>query len=100
MTPVATIVGPSVDPVGDESETLNPSFPSRAASATTGSEMTLLVSPIAKLTVPDGNLPPTKSVAAAAVVPEPFAATRYFTVEATFTFPSRLTVNVKLVGDT
>ena len=45
--------GPSVPPVGDESDTLNDSLPSAAASATTGTEKVWLVWPGSNVTDPD-----------------------------------------------
>jgi hypothetical protein len=52
----------------------------------------LLVSPAAKLTVPVGSAPPTKSLADAGLVPEPITAQLAVLVCATY--PERVTVKV------
>ncbi|GCA72967.1 hypothetical protein MiYa_04522 [Microcystis aeruginosa NIES-2519] len=75
MVTVAVDGVPRVAPlVGLERVTVKFSFGSTVVSPWTLTVITLLVSPGAKLTVPDGNNPPTKSAALAGLVPVPVTA--------------------------
>ena len=72
--PVATAVVMAVPTLGAESVTVKVSLFSTAVSQATSTVTTLLVSPGAKLTVPLGRTPPTKSAASAGLVPLPVTA--------------------------
>src|SRR4051794_16408123 len=93
MVPVALAV-PRVAPVeGLESLTVKPSFGSTVLSPATLTVMVLLVSPAAKLMLPEGSTPPAKSAALAGLVPEP--ATVQAVLAAPVVSPVRVTVKVK-----
>ncbi len=92
MIPLADAVPIVVPALGLLSATVNPSLDSTTLSPATSTVMVLLVSPAAKLTVPVGSTPPTKSLADAAVGPEP--ATDQLAVLACAIAPERVTVNV------
>ncbi len=91
---IAAAVPRVAPPVGADSVTLKPSLPSTRLSAKTLIGINFVVSPAKKLTVPVGNFPPTKSVAADAVAPVPFVADANFTLAGTLIPPVRVTVNV------
>src|SRR4051794_13177115 len=93
MVPVALAV-PRVAPVeGLESLTVKPSFGSTVLSPATLTVMVLLVSPAAKLMLPEGSTPPVKSAALVGLVPEP--ATAQTVLAAPVVSPVRVTVKVK-----
>ena len=71
MVPVAVAVPIDVPALALLSVTVKPSFWSAALSPATRTVTILLVSPAAKLTVPDGSALPKKSVAEAGAVPDP-----------------------------
>src|SRR5262249_60795685 len=73
--------------------TENPSAPATAVSPATLTVMVLLASPTAKLSVPDGNTPPTKSAASAGG-----PLTAQSTLEAPLRSPVRDTVKVNGVA--
>ena len=74
MVPVAVAVPMAVPALALLSDTVKPSSGSTVLSPATNTVMVLLVSPAAKVTVPEGSAPPTKSAAAAELVPEPVTA--------------------------
>ena len=73
MMPLAVAV-PSVPGVGLLSVTVKPSSGSAVVSPATAMVSVLLVSPAAKLSVPLGRVPPSKSAPLAATVPLPVTA--------------------------
>jgi hypothetical protein len=86
--PVATAV-PSVALVGPESVMVKVSLASTKVSFSTGRMMLLLVSPAAKVSVPESGVPTAKSPAVVGLAPEP--ATVQFTVELPDVGPLRVT---------
>ena len=93
MTPLAKPV-----PIAAPAEALlrvkkNSSVASLVASARMGMEMTLVVSPAAKLTVPLGSTPPGKSAAAARFMERPVVTTQ-FAEAAMLVSPDRVTVKL------
>ena len=92
MVPVAVAVPMAVPALALLNDTVKPSSDSKVLSPATSTVMILLVSPAAKLTVPVGSTPPTKSAATAGFVPEPVTA--QLAVLACATAPERVTVKV------
>ena len=78
--------------VGLERVTVNPSLSSAVMSPETLTVMTFWVSPAAKVTVPDGRVPP-KSAALAGLVPDPVTCQLALLVPDVL--PLRVTVKVK-----
>ncbi|GCL48777.1 hypothetical protein NIES3804_03280 [Microcystis aeruginosa NIES-3804] len=93
MVPVAVAVVMLAPLVGLERMTVKFSFGSNVVSPRTLTVITLLVSPGAKLTVPDGNNPPTKSAALAGLLP--LLITAQLTLLLPVVLPERVTVKVK-----
>ncbi|GCA72860.1 hypothetical protein MiYa_04415 [Microcystis aeruginosa NIES-2519] len=93
MVPVAVAVVIVAPLVALERVTVKFSFSSTVASPKTLTVITFEVSPAAKLTVPDGNNPPTKSVALAGLVPVPVTAQLTLLLPVVLT--ARVTVKVK-----
>ena len=95
MVPFADAVPIVIPEEAFDNVTVKPLSGSTVLSPATFTVIVLLVSPIAKLTVPDGSAAPTKSVASAGFVPLPVTA--HFAVLACETFPARVTVKVNAV---
>jgi hypothetical protein len=92
IVPVADDVPSVVPALGFDSVTVNPSSDSYVVSPATLTVTVLLVSPAAKLTVPLGKNPPTKSEPDAAF--EPLPATVHVALDEPLVSPLRVTVNV------
>ena len=73
MVPVAVAVPIAVPELALLNDTVKPSSDSTVLSPATSTVMVLLLSPAAKLTVPVGSTPPTKSLPEAGFVPDPAA---------------------------
>ena len=80
---------------GFDSVTVKPSSGSTTVSPATLTVIVLLVSPAAKLTVPDGRTAPTKSDPAAGLAPLPVTA--QLALVAMLVLPPRVTVKVNAV---
>ncbi len=93
IVPVAVAVVMVAPLVALERVTVKFSFGSNVVSPWTLTVITLLVSPGAKLTVPDGKTPPTKSVALAGKVP--LLVTAQLTLLLPVVLAERVTVKVK-----
>ena len=94
MVPTAVAV-PRVAPLAFDRVRVKVSLGSTTVSPTTLTRTVLLASPAAKLTMPVGRVPPAKSLAAAAFVPDPVTA--QLAEAGALRSPLRVTVKLKAV---
>ena len=97
MVPVAVLAPMVVPADGEDSATAKVSVDSVRLSSATLTVTVWLVCPAAKLTVPEGNTPPTKSIALAGFAPVPV--TDQTALEVRAVLPDRVTVKVKGVEE-